>query len=152
MFSTDVTPLLSKNNVRDWAELNQPQTAAFLQQVQRDNQSASLALAQSGLSELGATARNQQTIDYQKWVNEQNRKYRNRESALALVSGLGSTAGRRLGYGPSQLSNADPNAILQSLNGFFGGLDQVGDTANGYARSLAQIAQYMPGVSGAGRG
>lgn len=158
MFNSDaaVAALLSRNNVRDWADLNPSQTGVLLQQVQRDNQAANLALAQTGLQEMGATQRNRDTIDWYKWQDEQSRKSRRREASINLIGSLGSlagigTAGRRLGVSPAQMTSVDPNALLQSINTFTGGLTQLGSTSADYAPFLASAAQYMPGLSSASR-
>lgn len=158
MFNSDaaVAALLSRNNVRDWAELNPSQTGLLLQQVERDNQAANLALAQIGLQEMGATQRNKDTIDWNKWQYKENQKQQRREKASNLLGNLSSligvgTAGRRLGVPPAQMGSVDPLALLQSVNAFAGGLTQIGSTSADYAPFLAQAAQYMPGLSSANR-
>lgn len=157
MFNSDaaVATLLSRNNARDWNELNQPLTGALLQQNLRDNQAANLALAGSALEQAGALERNKQTIDWYKYQDQEARKSRRRETAAALIAELGatggSTAGRRLGLQPSQLAYADPNTLLQGLNSFFGGLTQLGTTSADYAPNFTAAAQYMPGLANSSR-
>lgn len=152
MFNSDaaVAALLSRNNVRDWNELNQPLTGALLQQNLRDNQAANLALAGSALEQIGANERTKQTIDWYKWQDAQTRKSRRQELALSLLGGVG-TAGRRVGVTPSQMATIDPNTLLQSLNAFNAGLTTLGDTSPDYASRVAQAAQYMPGLASIGR-
>lgn len=149
---TAVAALLSKNNVRDWAELNPQQTALLLQQTERDKQATLQAIGIEGMQQIGATERAKQEIDLTKWATKQAQQSRRRESALTALSGLGSlasggTAGRRLGISPAQMTSVDPNALLQSLNSFASGLNQYGNASPDYASRLAQALQYVPGMA-----
>lgn len=154
MFNSDaaVAALLSKNNARDWAELNPQQTALLLQQTERDKQATLQALSIEGMQQIGATERAKQEIDYYKWANKEAQKSKRRDNAITLLSGLGSltsggTAGRRLGISPAQMVSVDPNTLLQSLNSFASGLNQYGNAAPDYASRLAQAMQYVPGMA-----
>jgi hypothetical protein len=151
LFNSDaaVAALLSRNNIRDWAELNPQQTGVLLQQTERDKQAANLALAGEALQQVGATDRAQREIDYYKWANKESQKGERRRSSLALLGSLQGvgTAGRRLGISPAQMASVDPNAMLQNLNSLVSGLGTLGNPSPDYARYLSQAYQYVPGMA-----
>lgn len=158
MFNSDaaVAALLSRNNIRDWAELNPQQTGLLLQQTERDKQTANLALAQAGLGQMGETARTKMVLEARRKETQDLLKRDRRDRTLSLIGGLSAlsgvgTAGRRLGIPPTQMANADPNSILQNLNAMLGGLGQYGNSSADYARYLQQGYQYIPGMARTGQ-
>jgi hypothetical protein len=158
VFNSDaaVAALLSRNNIRDWGELNPQQTGLLLQQTERDKQAATLALAQIGLQQMGETDRTKRALDYNKWETQERLKQGKRDRSLALIGGLSAlsgvgTAGRRLGISPTQMASVDPNSMLQSLNAMVGGLGQYGNSSTDYARYFQQASQYVPAMARTGQ-
>lgn len=152
MFNSDaaVAALLSRNNIRDWAELNPQQTGVLLQQTERDRQAANVALAGEALQQMGATDRVKREIDYNKWVAQELQKTRRRDNAVALLGGLGTTAGGRLGYTPRQMRTLGSGDLLASVNQGVAQAAMLGNPSQLYANFWAPIASQAAGVARSG--
>ena len=152
LFNSDaaVAALLSRNNIRDWAELNPQQTGVLLQQTERDRQAANVALAGEALQQMGATDRVKREIDYNKWVAQELQKTRRRDNAVALLGGLGTTAGGRLGYTPRQMRTLGSGDLLASVNQGVAQAAMLGNPSQLYANFWAPIASQAAGVARSG--
>ena len=142
--------LFGQDHVARWLALNERDTARSLNQVEQGKQAANVALAGEALQQMGATDRVKREIDYNKWVAQELQKTRRRDNAVALLGGLGTTAGGRLGYTPRQMRTLGSGDLLASVNQAVAQAAMLGNPSQLYANFWAPIASQAAGVARSG--
>lgn len=139
---------LSRGNMAAYAALTDKfNTAAALARVAETNQLANASMAQGAMGEIGAIERNRDTIDYNKWVANEELKAqrrRSRQQALQGLLGGGGFAGGRLGISPSRVGSVSAESMAQTLNSLLAQTGAFANTDASVARYIGPAAAYVP--------